>query len=144
MRGPPSVAEGEGEEGGGLGYALVGTKNLETARRFFDRVFAELKMGRLFDRRDMSYWGSSFTGGAIGVCRPFDRNAASAGNGAMLAIRAPGRAAVDAAHAAALAQGGTDEGKPGIRSGEGETAFYAAYFRDPDGNKFSLFHIGPG
>jgi predicted enzyme related to lactoylglutathione lyase len=129
---------------GVLGYALVGTNDLETARLFFDRVFAELGMSRLFDRRDMTYWGSSFTGGAIGVCRPFDRNAASAGNGSMLAICAPGRAAIDAAYAMALAHGGTDEGKPGVRSGEGAAAFYAAYFRDPEGNKFSLFHIGLG
>lgn len=127
----------------GVGYALVGTNDLEASRRFFDRVFAELGMTRLFDRRDMTYWGSSFTGGAIGVCRPFDRNSASAGNGSMLAVHAPGRAAIDAAYAVALAHGGTDEGRPGVRSGEGADSFYAAYFRDPEGNKFSLFHIGP-
>ncbi len=127
-----------------LGYALVGTNDIDKARSFFDAVFAALGMTRLFDRRDMTYWGTSFTGGAIGICRPFNRDAASAGNGTMLAICAPSRATVDAAHAAALAHGARDEGQPGIRSGEGESAFYAAYFRDADGNKFSLFHIGPG
>lgn len=127
-----------------LGYALVGSNDIERARAFFDRVFAELGMARLLDRRNMTYWGGGFTSGAIGVCRPFDRDAATTGNGTMLAIHAPDRAAVDAAHRTAVALGGVDEGKPGVRAGEGADAFYAAYFRDLDGNKFSVFHIGPG
>ena len=61
----------------------------------------------------------------------------------MLAIHAPSRAAVDAVHRMAVSLGGADEGKPGVRAGEGDDAFYAAYFRDLDGNKFSLFRIGP-
>jgi len=125
-----------------LGYSLVGTRDLERARRFFDRVLGEVGMSRLHDAERMTYWGSGFTNGAIGACQPFDGEAATAGNGTMLAIVAPSRMAVDAAHGAALALGGSDEGKPGVRGGEGDGAFYCAYFRDPDGNKFSVFRIG--
>jgi predicted lactoylglutathione lyase len=39
-------------------------------------------------------------------------------------------------HAIALANGGTCEGEPGPR---GDGGFYAAYFRDPDGNKLNAF-----
>ena len=34
-------------------------------------------------------------------------------------------------HAAALANGGSCEGPPGVR----DNGFYVAYWRDPDGNK---------
>ena len=125
-----------------LGYTLIGTSDLKAARVFFDKVFAELGVKRLYDADRMSYWGEGFTSGAVGVCYPFDGKAASYGNGTMLALQAPSRAAVDAAYRMALAQGGRDEGKPGVRAGEGDGAFYCAYFRDLDGNKFSLFRIG--
>ncbi len=53
----------------------------------------------------------------------------------MLAFEAGGYEAVDAFHAAALANGGTDEGAPGLREG----THYVAYVRDPDGNKLCAF-----
>ena len=49
-----------------------------------------------------------------------------------LALKASGRAAVDAAHAGGLANGGNDDGPPGPRPQYGEGS-YAAYLRDPDG-----------
>jgi len=49
-----------------------------------------------------------------------------------VALRARGRAAVDAAHAAALRSGGRDDGAPGPRPQYGPGC-YAAYARDPDG-----------
>jgi predicted lactoylglutathione lyase len=45
---------------------------------------------------------------------------------------------VDALYAKAISLGATDEGKPGPRGG----GFYAAYFRDLDGNKLNCFHFG--
>jgi predicted lactoylglutathione lyase len=48
---------------------------------------------------------------------------------------------VDRIHKKALELGGTDEGKPGLRA-EGGDGFYAAYFRDPDGNKLDVFCYG--
>jgi predicted lactoylglutathione lyase len=46
---------------------------------------------------------------------------------------------VDAVHQKALELGGTDEGPPGPR---GDSGFYAAYFRDLDGNKLNAFCMG--
>lgn len=59
----------------------------------------------------------------------------------MLAFAAPSRASVETFHAAALASGGKDEGAPGVR-GENDPPFYAAYVRDPEGNKFCAFYKG--
>jgi len=53
------------------------------------------------------------------------------------AFAAKSRAQVDAFHAAALANGGTDEGAPGARGPEG-SANYLAYVRDPTGNKLAV------
>jgi catechol 2,3-dioxygenase-like lactoylglutathione lyase family enzyme len=49
-----------------------------------------------------------------------------------LALRASGKAAVDAAHAAGLSNGGQDDGSPGPRPRYGRR-YYAGYLRDPDG-----------
>jgi predicted lactoylglutathione lyase len=55
----------------------------------------------------------------------------------MAAFTAPTRAAVDAAHAAAIATGGLDEGPPGLRP-KYASDYYGAYVRDPDGNALCL------
>jgi hypothetical protein len=52
---------------------------------------------------------------AIHIAKPFNGRPATAGNGMMPALRANSRAKVDEVHAASLANGGIDEGKPGIR-----------------------------
>ena len=49
-----------------------------------------------------------------------------------LALTANGKAAVDAAYAGGLANGGADAGPPGLRPQYGER-YYAAYMQDPDG-----------
>lgn len=75
------------------------------------------------------------------VYQPFNRQPASAGNGAMIAFSAPSIAAVDTAYAAAMAFGGVDEGEPGARPHYGE-GYYGAYMRDPDGNKVHVVYRG--
>jgi len=62
---------------------------------------------------------------------------ASVGNGGMVALWASSWAQVDGFHAAALAHGGASEGAPGLRLLYNPD-FYAAYVRDPDGNKLAV------
>jgi len=61
------------------------------------------------------------------------------GNGVMVGLQAKDQTMVKAVYAKALELGGTDEGEPGPR---GESGFYAAYFRDLDGNKLNVFCMG--
>lgn len=68
---------------------------------------------------------------------PYDGNPHGAGNGQMVALSAPSRAAVRHAHALALRHGGRSEGEPGLRP-EYHPHYYGAYFRDPDGNKLCI------
>ncbi len=56
----------------------------------------------------------------------------------MIAFKAETQDQVRAAHAAALAAGGSDEGAPGFRPPDG-ASFYGAYFRDPVGNKYCVY-----
>ena len=79
----------------------------------------------------------------LAICKPYDGNAATAGNGNMTAIACDRRARVDALHARAMELGGSDEGAPGVRGEDGPQAFYGAYFRDLEGNKLCAFRIGP-
>ena len=65
--------------------------------------------------------------------KPHDGNAATVGNGVMVALAADSREQVDAIYAAAIAAGGADEGAPGERG----PGVYAGYFRDLDGNKLN-------
>ena len=74
---------------------------------------------------------------ALWVCYPFDGNPATAGNGTMVGLGADSWQQVDAFHAAALAHGGTSEGAPALRLNY-QPDFYAAYVRDPDGNKLAV------
>ena len=61
------------------------------------------------------------------------------GNGTMVALQAKDKDQVHRLYKIAMAHGGTDEGPPGPR---GDSGFYAAYFRDPDGNKLNAFIMG--
>jgi catechol 2,3-dioxygenase-like lactoylglutathione lyase family enzyme len=118
-------------------HVTVGTADMARATAFYDAVLAPLGLKRLKTYKvAIGYAPEGFDGvnEPFWVMRPYDRKAASPGNGAMVAFEAETRAAVDAFHAAALATGGSDEGVPGVRK-HYHPAYYGAYVRDPDGNK---------
>jgi hypothetical protein len=76
------------------------------------------------------------------VTRPIDGKAASFGNGVTIGLTAPDPAAVDAFHARGVAAGGQDAGAPGPRDAIPNS--YAAYVRDPTGNKLVAWCIKEG
>ena len=117
-------------------YITLGTNDLARARRFYDAVMPAL--GMVLQGENGSEVGYGKPGDLrtrFWVTKPFDGAPATHGNGSMVALEARTRAAVDAFHAAALVNGGTDEGAPGLRPYHAN--FYACYVRDPDGNKLS-------
>jgi predicted enzyme related to lactoylglutathione lyase len=119
-----------------IGYALVGTNDLAKAKGFFETVLAGLGAKTAMANERMHLWANG-QGPMVGVCKPYDQKAATAGNGTMVALAAPSREVVDKVYAAAIKAGGKDEGAPGERGG----SFYGGYFRDLDGNKFVVFHM---
>jgi catechol 2,3-dioxygenase-like lactoylglutathione lyase family enzyme len=116
-----------------------GTRDLARARTFYDAIAALLGAKRVIDRDELTgYQGA--TGGMFVIGKPL-AGEATVGNGSQMVFEAPSRAVVDAVHAKALELGGKCEGPPGFR-GPVEMNFYAAYFRDLDGNKIVLVRIG--
>ncbi|WP_307233210.1 VOC family protein [Pararhizobium capsulatum] len=117
-------------------YVTIGTNDLLRAGRFYDAALRPLG----FERRkeDDVEIGYAMPGDSrcrLWIVTPHDRKLATIGNGSMVAFEAEARTAVDEFYRAALAAGGTDEGEPGLRPFHAH--FYAAYVRDPDGNKLS-------
>ena len=121
-----------------IGYVTLGTNDLSRAAKFYDAIAAEMGTARMMEFETFIAWGTAGGGAGIGLTKPYDGNAATVGNGVMVAFEAADRDQVHRLYDIALAHGGTDEGAPGDR-GEG---FYAAYFRDPDGNKLNAFVMG--
>ncbi|NOT89156.1 MAG: VOC family protein [Lysobacter sp.] len=122
-----------------LAYTTLGTNDLARAAAFYDVLLAEIGAKRVMEEPDYFIaWGNSQEGAGLGITYPFDKNTATVGNGVMVALNAINREQVDRVHAKALELGGTDEGAPGQRS----PGFYAAYFRDLDGNKLNCCYMG--
>lgn len=121
-----------------IGYVTLGTNDLQRAAKFYDPIAAELGAGRMFDNETFIAWGVPGGGAGVGLTKPFDGNPATVGNGVMVALQCKDSAQVDRIYKLAMSMGAKDEGAPGPR-GEG---FYAAYFRDPDGNKLNAFVMG--
>jgi predicted lactoylglutathione lyase len=122
-----------------IGYVTLGTKDLKKAAAFYDKIAAEMGLGRFIESDTFISWGSMDSGAGLGVTAPFDGKPMTVGNGVMVALAANDRAQVDRIYQLALSLGGTCEGPPGPR---GEGGFYAAYFRDLDGNKLNAFVMG--
>lgn len=121
-----------------ISYATIGSNNLDKSLPFYTELLGLQGVSKVFDHpRGGALFGKE--GKLVfGVLTPFNRDAASAGNGAMIAFDLPNPAAVDAFHAKALELGATCEGAPGERG----PGFYMAYFRDPEGNKFCACKLG--
>ena len=119
-----------------IGYVTVGTNDLQRAAKFYDAIASEMGVSRMMDFETFIAWGTPDGPAGIAATKPFDGNTATVGNGTMVALQARDQDQVHQLYEIALANGGTDEGAPGPR---GEDGFYAAYFRDPDGNKLNAF-----
>ena len=126
-----------------LSYVYFGTNDLAGAIAFYDATLAPLGLKRCITGdpewdRCSAGWGIYENDGerelAFWIGKPFNQQAATVGNGSMVAFRARSWQEVDDFHAAALAHGGTSDGIPALRLNYNPD-FYAAYVRDPDGNK---------
>lgn len=118
-----------------IGYVTLGTNDMEKAASFYDALLAEVGASRFMVEESFIAWAVSPQAPALSIAKPADGNAASVGNGVMIALSAENKEQVDKIYAKALELGGTCEGPAGARSDN----FYAGYFRDLDGNKLNVF-----
>jgi catechol 2,3-dioxygenase-like lactoylglutathione lyase family enzyme len=123
-----------------IGYVTLGTNDIARAAAFYDALLAEIGAGRYMESDRFIAWAVAPDKPSLGVIKPYDGKPATVGNGVMIALVVDSNAKVDALHRKAMELGGKDEGAPGPR---GMAGFYAAYFRDLDGNKLNCFCYSP-
>jgi len=121
-----------------IGYVTLGTNDLDRAAAFYDALLGELGATRALQDERFIAWATAEGDSMLSIIRPFDENPASVGNGSMVALALENPGQVDAVYQKAMELGAGDEGAPGERG----PGFYAAYFRDPDGNKLAVFKTG--
>jgi catechol 2,3-dioxygenase-like lactoylglutathione lyase family enzyme len=116
-----------------IDHISIAVRDIKKAEAFYAAVLAPLGFGK---KRE---WPNAAVG--FGKKHPeFWINARSAmdrvpdDSGAHICLRASDTAAVDAFHAAAVKAGGASDGAPGLRPDYHPT-YYAAFIRDPDGNR---------
>ncbi|MDT8871553.1 VOC family protein [Komagataeibacter rhaeticus] len=120
-------------------HITIGSNDIAASRKFYNATLGALGVapaevnakGRLVYATDT---------GRLIVTRPVNGQPATAANGGTIGFAAASEQAVDAWHAAGVANGGvTCEDPPGIRhlpTGD----LYLAYLRDPTGNKLCALH----
>jgi catechol 2,3-dioxygenase-like lactoylglutathione lyase family enzyme len=123
-----------------LSHVHVGVSDFDCALEFYSGVMERLGFVLKFSSPE-KFWAGWMEAGVARplflIGRPFNGEAATPGNGQMVALLAPDRNAVDRCYAWATENGGTDEGAPALRS-HYHPDYYGAYFRDPDGNKICV------
>ncbi|WP_427913399.1 VOC family protein [Ramlibacter sp. MMS24-I3-19] len=119
-----------------LNHVMVGTNDIERAKRFYDAVLGVL--GAAEGKRNVNATGQTrlfyrHDGSTFGISEPIDGNPATHANGGTIAFKCHSAEQLLQFHDTAVAHGGTSiEGAPGPRDGKG---MHMAYVRDPDGNK---------
>ena len=107
-----------------VGFEVI---DLERSGQFYDAVLYALGARRMFESEHAVAYGVN--GPEVWIVVRGRKPGPGYGH---VALRANGKAAVDAAYAGGLGNGGSDDGPPGMRPQYGKR-YYAAYLRDPDG-----------
>ncbi|MEH6534680.1 MAG: VOC family protein [Photobacterium frigidiphilum] len=122
-----------------ISNTILGTDDLEKSEAFYDSLLALFGAKQVMRNERSILWKSETSEVGIAVCIPHDGQGATNGNGSMVGLKAGSISEVEKIYETALALGGTCEGKPGER----KPGVFAAYFRDPNKNKFGVFFVHP-
>jgi len=124
-------------------HVSVGVDDIVRAARFYDPVLAELGMTRAFDEPGVTVAYGTLGEFLFFIVVPLDDAEATVGNGVHICFNAADRAVVDTFYRTALANGGSDDGPPGARTEyDDQGRYYAAFVRDPYGNKIEALYFG--
>ncbi len=116
-----------------IDHVSIAVRDLRNGARFYEPLLATLGMSKLREWPDASIgYGKKYPEFWINVRAGMTPVASD--SGVHICLRAASRDAVDAFHAAALGGGGISDGPPGFRADYDEN-YYAAFIRDPDGNR---------
>ena len=121
-----------------IGYTTLGSNDVQASATFYDQLFSEMGITRLWDTPAFVAWRKNDDEPFFAITTPHNKEAATVGNGVMIAIKTDNQQIVDAIHKKALSLGGDNEGDPGLR----QAGYYCAYVRDLDGNKLNFYCLG--
>src|SRR5690606_14163698 len=117
-----------------LDHVSLGVTDMERSKVFYDKVLAPLGHARVHDADFGSGYGPSPDQALFWIGYPLARDKKAVPSpGTHVAFTAETRQEVDAFYAAAMAAGGRDNGKPGLRP-EYHATYYGAFVFDPDGH----------
>lgn len=119
-----------------ISYFMLGTNDFPAAVGFYERLMATMGATKVQATDRLAGWGWGIGTPLFVLCKPYDQQPASVGNGTMISFDAPSPERVDEWHALVLSMGGSNEGDPGMRGPH----LYVGYCRDPDGNKMNFIH----
>ncbi|MBB1626117.1 VOC family protein [Achromobacter sp. UMC71] len=130
-----------------LDHVSISVAGLDAARPFYDAIMQALGAAKVYDRVDALGYGERCQPGDAGHSYLTIQADAGAPPAAPArrhwCFKAASRTAVDAFHAAGLAQGGRDDGAPGLRP-HYHPHYYAAFLLDPSGNRIeAVCHDAP-
>ena len=116
-----------------IDHVSIAVRDLNASERFYTALLATLGMSKLREWPDAAIgFGKKYP--EFWINARADMAPIAANSGVHICLRASDAAMVDAFHAAALAGGGTSDGAPGYRA-QYHANYYAAFIRDPDGNR---------
>lgn len=120
-------------------HNMVGSNDLEAARKFYDATFQAIG-GKPAIQDEKGRLIYLHNGGIFMVTAPIDGQPATIGNGCTIGFAMENPEQAKAWHDAGVTAGGTSiEDPPGVREG-GFGKLYLAYLRDPSGNKLCALH----
>ena len=115
-----------------IDHISIAVRDLKAAERFYENALAAIGYTKLHVRPTTIGFGKKYADFWLNERR--NMTPVAPDSGVHICLRARDTAVVQAFHAAALKNGGADDGTPGPRSGEMK-GYYAAFIRDPEGNR---------
>jgi catechol 2,3-dioxygenase-like lactoylglutathione lyase family enzyme len=122
-----------------LNHVSIGVRDVARAKTFYDAALGALGYKCLSAGESSLGYGDASVALWIGAAK--NPVAADPDSGLHFCFAAPSRKAVDAFHRAALAAGGKDNGKPGLRTDYGP-GYYAAFVVDLEGYRIEAYCEG--
>ncbi len=122
-----------------LSHLSLGVRDLDRSRQFYAAVLDALGCVEVWSADTAAGYGPVGGNDKLALFERGGDDRLAAGPGFHLAFRAPNQRAVHQFYEAAMSNGGSDAGEPGLRPHYGET-YYAAFVLDPDGHKLEVVH----
>jgi len=119
-----------------INHLSIGVSNIARTKGFYDAVLQPLGYACLSSSDTSLGYGKESV--VLWISHTKSPVKADPASGLHFCFDAPNRKSVDAFHKAALAAGGCDNGKPGLRRDYGDD-YYAAFVIDPDGYRLEAY-----